>query len=418
MTRLDETSAKAGRHTLGRRALVLGLISLSSPLALNMYVPAFPRMAADLGTAPAEIQLSLTSLLVALAIGQNVYGPLSDRFGRKGLLYAGLGLFVAASIAVAQSSSLAELVAWRFVQGFGACAGIAIPRAVVRDLHTGFEAARIMALMLLVISVAPLLAPMVGSALAAAFSWRFIFWFMAGTGALALLLAATMLEETLPRARRTEGGVARMLGGYLILFRDGHFVGLVLMMSLTQAAFFAFLGGSPFVFMTLFGMDGWQYSLMFGGTAAFWALSAQLAPMAMNRLGARRLLIRCAAGNALVSGLLLAASLAGLVGPWAIVAAIIPLFMGAGMLTPTATVTALHRHGALAGTASAVIGTGSFAAGGIASALVSGFADGSELPMVGVMAGCSLLALVSAFLAFAGESGDDDLDQMGYGRSE
>ena len=415
MAQLDDNVAAprtvAGEPAgLARLGLVLGLISLSSPLALNMYVPAFPRMAAELGTDPASIQLSLTSLLVALAIGQNVYGPLSDRFGRKPPLYAGLGLFVLASIAVAFAPTLEWLVASRFVQGLGACAAMAIPRAVIRDLHTGAQAARILAWVLLVVSIAPLLAPMMGSGLAAAFSWRYIFWFMAGTGALAMLLVGTLLEETLPPGRRSAGGAMRILGGYAVLLSDRRFVALVLLLSMSQAAFFAYLGGSPFVFMSLFGLEGWEYSLMFGATAAFWAAAAQFAPSAIGRFGPKRILVSCAALAATALVVLLVAVLAGRGGTWAIVAAIIPLFMSTGVMMPTATVTALHPHGAVAGTASALMGTAAFGAGALASALVSAFADGSELPMVAVMAGCVLVALASALVAVT--SGDDDLDEM------
>ena len=412
MARAEQGAAGGGAAAggLARQAIVLGLVSLSSPLALNMYVPAFPRMAADLGTDPAAIQLSLTSLLAALAVGQNIYGPLSDRFGRKGPLYFGLGLFVIASIAVALAPSLEALIAWRFVQGLGACAAMAIPRAVVRDLYTGAEAARIIGLVLLVISIAPLLAPMLGSALAAALSWRWIFAFMAGTGVLAILLIATLLPETLPQERRSTGGAGRILHGYAILLRDRPFVGITLMMAMTQAAFFAYLGGSPFVFMTLYGFDGWQFGLIYGCTAAFWAGSAQLASWAMARIGARRALIRCTSANAIVLALLFLVSLAGLGGVWVLAAAITLFFLGSGMMIPMATVTALHHHGAVAGTASALMGTAAFAGGGLASALVSALADGTERPMMGVMAGCSLAALASAVLAFAG-SRDDDFDQ-------
>jgi DHA1 family bicyclomycin/chloramphenicol resistance-like MFS transporter len=319
MVQRDDT-ASGSPPRAARLALVLGIISLSSPLALNMYVPAFPAMAAGLGAAPGEIQLSLTALLAALALGQNFYGPLSDRFGRKPPLLLGLGLFILASVGVALAGSLGELVAWRFVQGFGACAGIAIPRAVVRDLHTGAEAARILAMMLLVISVAPLLAPLLGSALAAALSWRWIFAFMAATGALAWLLAAVALEETLPRGRRSHEGGVRLLAGYRRLLGDRHFVGLNLAMSLSQAAYFAFLGGSPFVFMTVHGLDGFEYGLLFGGTAAFWAAAAQFAPAAIGRFGPRRVVVACALVNAAALSALLAVTLAGITGAAVIVA--------------------------------------------------------------------------------------------------
>lgn len=403
-------AAAPPRHRFGRRALVLGMVTLSAPLAINMYVPAFPRMAADLGTDPAHIQYSLTSFLIALAIGQNVYGPISDRVGRRPPLFAGLALFLAASIAVAFATSLEWLVACRFVQGFGACAAMAIPRATIRDLHTGAQAARLLAMVVLVVSLAPLLAPIAGSGLASAFSWRTIFWFMAGTSLIAMLLVALYLPETLPPSRRAKGGLGTVLRAYRTLLRDRHFVGLMLMMATAQAGFFAFLGGSPLVFMTLYGWEDWQYGLMFGSTAAVWAISAQFAPAAINRFGASRVLIGATWIIFAAQAVLLVGALAGQVGAVAIILGILPVYLATGIMLPTGTVTALHLHGRMAGTASALIGTAGFACGAAASGLVGALADGTALPMLAVMA---LLALISVAAAHVAFSGDHHLDEAG-----
>jgi DHA1 family bicyclomycin/chloramphenicol resistance-like MFS transporter len=406
---LPIATAAPPRHGFGRRALVLGMVTLSSPLAVNMYGPAFPRMAADLGTDPAAIQYSLTSFLIALAMGQNVYGPLSDRYGRRVPLFAGLSLFFAASIAVAFSTTVEWLIVCRFVQGFAACAAMAIPRAVIRDLHTGAEAARLLALVVLVVSLAPLLAPIAGSGLASAFSWRAIFWFMAGTSLFAILLVALYLPETLPPARRAHGGLRKVGRSYRMLLGDRHFVGLMLMMGTAQAGFYAFLGASPILFIQRYGWEDWQFGLMFGATAAIWALSAQFAPAAIRRYGARRALLWATRTLFAAQAVLLLLGFAGLVGPLAIVLGLV--YVSTGVMLPTGTVTALHLHGHVAGTASALIGTAGFACGAAASGLVGLLADGTAMPMLWVMALLALVSMVSANIAF---SGDHHLDEAGH----
>ena len=403
------------RHAFGRRALVLGMVTLSGPLAMNMYIPAVPRMAADLATDPAAIQYSLTSFLIALAFGQNVYGPLSDRLGRRVPLFAGLALFLAASIAVAFSTTLEWLVVCRFVQGFAACAAMAIPRAVIRDLHTGAEAARLLALVVLVVSLAPLLAPVAGSGLASAFSWRTIFWFMAGTSLLAILLVALYLPETLPPSRRTHGGVRKVARSYRVLLGDRHFLGLMLMMGTAQASFFAFLGASPILFMDLYGWEDWQYGLVFGSTAIIWAVSAQFAPAAITRFGGRRVLLAATSALLATQAFMLALGFLGQIGPLSLILGLFPVYVATGILLPTGTVTALHLHGHVAGTASALIGTAGFGCGAAASFAVSALADGTAMPMLWVMVLLASASVIAARVAF---SGNDHLDEAGPARAE
>jgi DHA1 family bicyclomycin/chloramphenicol resistance-like MFS transporter len=261
---------------------------------------------------------------------------------------------------------------------------------------------------MLVISIAPLLAPIAGSGLASAFSWRTIFWFMAGTSLVAILLIALYLPETLPPERRSEGGIGTVLRSYRSLLRDRHFGGLTLMLATAQANFYAFLGASPILFIGLYGWEDWQYGLMFGATAAFWAVAAQCAPAAITRFGARRVLIGASWTILATQGLLFALGLAGLVGPVAIIVGLVPVYLATGVMLPTGTVTALHLHGHMAGTASALIGTAGFACGAAASGLVSLLSDGTALPMLGMLALLALLTMVAAHFAF---SGDHDLDE-------
>jgi DHA1 family bicyclomycin/chloramphenicol resistance-like MFS transporter len=403
MSASDTPSAAApagAEYSRGRTALVLGLVSLSGPMAINMYVPAFQHIAASLGTDTATVQLSVVSFLAALAIGQNVYGPLSDRFGRKALLYAGMAVFIAGSLAASSSTTIHQLIGWRFVQGLGVCAAMAIPRAIVRDLHTGPEAARLLALMILVGSIAPLLAPLAGSAFAALLSWRAIFWFLAGAGCVALLFVFFLLPETCPPERRTPLRLATMIGNYNLLLRDREFMSLTMVTSFAQSSFFAFLGGSPFVFLSLHGLQPWQYSVIYSVGAAAWAGSAQFAAPLMTRLGPARLVKSAARAAALVTlGLLLGTAME-VGGLWLLSIGTALLFASIGIMMPAVTVLALHPHGAAAGTASAMMGTLGFATGAIASALVTALADGTAMPMVSVMTVCTFAALGTAWLAF------------------
>lgn len=393
-----------GRERVRGHALLLGLVTLSSSLAMNMYVPAFPQMARTLATDAAGVQLSVTSYLFALAVGGNLYGPLSDRFGRRRPLFAGLALFTAASAAVALADTLAALVAWRFVQGFGACAAIAIPRAIIRDLHTGPSAARMIAQVVLVVSIAPTLAPLAGSAVSAALGWHAIFWLIGANGLLVILLVAWFLPETLPPERRGAGwGPIRSYGA---LLRDRTFLCTALMIAFGQSVYFAYLAGSAEVLMEHFGLDTWQYSIVFAVGAAAWGGSSQLAPMLMARLGAERLATFCVRTSFSVTAILFGAALAGFGGLFMLLAAVLLLFPSLAVLMPTGTVAALHPHGSAAGSASALIGTLGYLVAALASGLVSAFSDGTEVPMLAVMAGCALAAAVMAWLAFRGSSAE------------
>ncbi len=388
------------RRAVARRAAVLGCITLSSSLAMNMYVPAFPEIAAALHTDINALQLSITSYLIALAVGQNIYGPLSDRFGRKPPLHAGLLLFTLASIGVALADTLPTLVAWRFVQGFGACAAIVIPRAIVRDMHTGADAARMIANVVLVVSMSPLLAPFAGSAVSAAFGWNAIFWTIGAIGFCVLLLGIFALPETLPPKARTVGWSA--LGHYGALLRNRTFLCTAMMVAAGQAVYFAYLAASAVVFMDHFGLDSWGYSIVFATGAAAWAGSSQLAPVLMRRFEVGRISTACVQLSFAITAILFGAALAGLEGLWLLIGAVMLLFPTLAVLLPTGTVAALHPHGAVAGSAAALIGTLGYAVGAAATGLVSALADGTELPMLGVMAGCALLSTIMAWLAFRG----------------
>ena len=188
-----------------RVVLILGIATASGALCVDMYLPAFPVIAQDLKTTPAEVQLSLVSYFVTLAIGQLFYGPVSDRIGRKGPMLFGFLLLTIASIGCALSTTPGMFIGFRALQGAGACGAVALGRAIVRDLHTGADAAKVLSLVMLVLGVSPVLAPLLGSALLHLFSWRASFWFITIVGGLCFLMVTLFLKETLEPERRTAG---------------------------------------------------------------------------------------------------------------------------------------------------------------------------------------------------------------------
>jgi DHA1 family bicyclomycin/chloramphenicol resistance-like MFS transporter len=251
-----------------RTALVLGLLSAIGPFAIDMYLPALPSIGQSLGASVHAVQASLMAFFISLGIGQIVYGPVSDMVGRKPPLYFGLLLFAVGSVGCALAPNIETLIALRFVQGLGACAGMVVPRAVVRDLHTGTDAARLMSLLMLVFSVSPILAPLAGSILIEALGWRSVFWAVTVLAGLGLLLLATSLTETRSPGQRVDSSFRGAVQAYGQLLRDRHFMGLVFIGAFGMASFFAYLANSSFVLIDHYGLTPRQYSIAFAVNAA------------------------------------------------------------------------------------------------------------------------------------------------------
>ena len=307
---------------------------------------------------------------------------------------AGLGLFVLGSLGCALAPDARTLIAMRFIAGVGACAGMVIPRAVVRDLHTGVEAARLGAMLMLVFSVSPILAPLAGSLVVALAGWRWIFGCIVVLGLLALTLVLTQLQESRPVEARRGTTLAGTLAAVAELLRDGHFRALALTGAFAMSGFMAYLGHSSFVMIEHHGVTPTQYGLLFGLNAVAFIGAAQLNVRLCQRHGLPWVIRRGLAGYLAASALLLALTLAGVDRLEVLVALLFVAYGCLGLVAPTVPVLALDRHGAIAGTASALIGTVQMVCGALVMALVSalgGHAHGA-LPMVAGVAGCALLA--------------------------
>lgn len=380
---------------------MLGLLSAIGPFAIDMYLPALPTIGQSLGASVTAVQASLMAFFISLGVGQIIYGPVSDMVGRKPPLYFGLALFGVGSVGCALAPDIQTLVVLRFIQGLGACAGMVVPRAVVRDMHTGVDAARLMALLMLVFSVSPILAPLAGSILIEAFGWRSVFWAVTVAAILGLALLATALPETRPPEHRVDSSFGSALTAYGMLLRDRHYLGLVFIGAFGMASFFAYLANSSFVLIDHYGLTPRQYSIAFAANAAAFIGVSQFTSKLGSRYGLVPIVRVAVVGNASVMALLFALNLAG-VDNLAVMLGL--LFVGYGFLgivVPTAAVLALEEHGTIAGTASALMGTLQFATGAVVMGITGVFADGTARPMLAGIAGSAVVAFVMARLTLS-----------------
>jgi MFS transporter, DHA1 family, multidrug resistance protein len=388
-----------------RIAIVLGLLSAIGPFAIDMYLPALPSIGKDLATDPTSVQMSLLAFFVTMGLGQIVVGPLSDMFGRKGPMYLGLGLFVLGSIGSALAPGIHWLIAFRLIQGFGACPGMVVPRAVVRDLHTGTEAARLMSLLMLVFSVSPILAPLTGSFVIQWFGWRAVFWVVTVAALLAAILLATSLKETRPVEDRVGSSFSSALTGYLFLLRERNFLGLTFIGSFGIAGFFVYLSSSSFILIDHYKLSPALFSFFFSLNAAAFFAASQLTGMLSARFGLRRLVRVAVTGYAamMVALLLIAAARVDRLD-----VLVSLLFAGnafLGLVIPATSVLAMEDYGEFAGTASALMGTLQFATGAICMIVSGIFFDGTPLPMIVGIAICAVITFTIAQLTLS-RSGD------------
>lgn len=384
---------------LFRIALVLGLLSAVGPFAIDMYLPALPSIGGDLGASPGAVQMTLLIFFLTIGFGQLLVGPLADMFGRKPPLYVGLALFLGGSVGAALAPTVEWLILFRFIQGLGACAGMTVPRAIVRDLHTGTEAARLMSMLMLVFSVSPILAPLTGSLIIDSFGWRGVFWAVSIAAVVGLVLLATSLKETRPveaRAGSTLGGALR---GYWTLMGDRSFLGLTAISSFALSSFFVYLANSSFVLIDHYGLSPRAYSLMFSVNAVSFFAMSQLTGTLSERFGLTRVVRIAVTGYATTMVALFAITASG-VDSLAVMAVL--LFIGygfVGLVIPSTSVLAMEEQGEIAGTASALMGTLQLAIGAAAMGVAGFFFDGSPLPMVTGIAICAVISFTLTHLS-------------------
>ncbi|MBP5941806.1 multidrug effflux MFS transporter [Streptomyces acidiscabies] len=392
-------------------AATLALLSFGMPLATDMYLPAFPKMADDLGTDASGVQLTLTAFLLGQAAGQLVFGPLSDRHGRRRPILVGAAVCALATALCALSPNLATLIALRFVTGFSGAAGLVVGRAVVSDVATGAVAAKLFGVLIALGGIAPIVAPLAGGAVVThAGGWRGVFWVLAAITLLMMLAALFFIPESLPAERRRAGGVAATLQTARSVLADRVYVGYTLAFVFACGALFSYISGSAFLLQNVLGFTVGQASVAF----SLGALTATLSSTANTRLVGHyppRLLLKIGLFTMFAaSAVALVVTLAGHLDRVLALGLIAVTFLGLGQVFGTATALAIERVPYAAGTGSAVLGTLQGVLGAVAAPLIGLGGDDTAVPLFTGMTGCCLVALFALLLTRdAGEPRPDTL---------
>jgi MFS transporter, DHA1 family, multidrug resistance protein len=373
--------------------VLLGALAALGPFSIDTYLPAFPAIADTYHTTVGAVEITLAVYFVGLSFGQLFYGPFADSVGRKPPLYVGLVMYVLASTGCIFAPNIATFTVLRFVQAIGGCSAMLISRTVVRDYFPPREAARVFSFLMLVIGVSPIVAPLVGGWLVVHMSWRSNFWMVSGMGAIILICVAVFLKETLPVEKRPRVHLGDTLRLYGSLLRDRTFMVYALSGALISAGMFAYLEGSPQVFIELNHVSADHFGYFFGAIAIGLVLASQLNGFLVRRIHPHHifrvvLMVAAGAGVALM--------VAAKTGTGGFAGILVPLFVFVscnGFTFPNATALALAPHGKVAGSAAAMLGFIQFALGGVGGGLVSWLDNGTAMPMVAVITFGGLVAL-------------------------
>ncbi len=374
--------------------IILGLLSAIGPFSIDMYLPGFDAIAASLDTTVAHVQWSLTSFFIGIASGQIVYGPLLDRFGRKVPLIVGLVIYIAASISCALTNSADHLIAYRFVQALGSCGGMVASRAMVRDFFGPTESAKVFSMLMLVIGISPILAPSVGSFVMAHWDWHGIFVVLAliTTGILAAVIF--FLPESQgpnPEMSLLPRPITR---SYWEVFRNRQFITYAFAGGLASSGLYAYLAGSPYVMISIYGLDEGQYGLVFALIASALITASQLNRHLLTKYSSEKIARIALVVQSAIGLLLVGLCLTDYINLYVMVTLIF-LFLGSqGFVFPNTSALALGPFSKLAGSASALLGSLQMACGALSSGLVSYLHNGTTVPMATVMAGCASLAML------------------------
>ncbi|MGK9264086.1 multidrug effflux MFS transporter [Sinorhizobium meliloti] len=385
-------TATAPRANLFRLTVILASLTAFAPFATDMYLASFPMLAESFHTDLGVVQIGLSVFFLGLAVGPLFYGPSIDRFGRKLPLLIGVGLFVLASLLIVVAPSIEIFIAFRLLQAFGGAAGMIISCAVIADLFSEQEAARVLSLMMLVQGLAPVVAPVLGGYIVATAGWQAVFLFLGAFGLVCFAATALALPETLPVSRRQGGGIGELLHAWTDLMTRRAFIIPTLAGGFAFAGLFAFISGSPFVYMELFGVSKQSYGWLFGLNAIGLIAAAQLNRSLLRRFSSRLVLTVAVHSMAAVSLVLVlltkTASLPLLVTLLWICLAHLPL-IGANATALSMSASEAHR-----GSGSAIIGALQFAIAGLVSAGVSLSHNGTAYPMVVAIFACSIVAVL------------------------
>lgn len=398
MVRALPSEGSIPHGTYVRLVVVLGLLAAIGPLSTDVYLPAFPSMAAELAASHSQVQATLAGSLIGLGIGQLVSGPLSDSLGRRLPVISGMAAHTLLSVWCALADNIQLLIALRVLQGLAGTAAAVTALAVVRDLFTGERAATLMSRLMLVMGLAPVLAPSVGGVMLRLMSWRGTFVFLAVAGLVLMLAALLWLPETLPAERRLSLHPAASAGAYLRLFRDPVVIAMVVASAASAGTLFSYISGSSFILQTQYGLGPQVYALVFGGIGLAMVVGGQLNPVMLKRFGLVRTELFATVASVAVALVLLLVVSRGIGG---VVGFVAPLPFAMALVAvhnANLAVIALHRQGRAAGTAAALLGAVRFAVGGVMAPIVGLVTRTSPTPLAVILLVTSVVGLV-AYLA-------------------
>lgn len=390
--------------------LILGALSAVGPFSIDMYLPAFPAIAANLHTNIAQVQLSLTGYFVGISAGQLLYGPLLDRYGRKLPLYIGLSVYIAASVACVFVQSATALIGLRFVQALGGCVSMVASRTLVRDLFPVSETARVFSLLLLVLAVSPMLAPTVGGYVTAAFGWHAVFIILAVIGVVILLASVFYL----PPGRKADASISlkpvAVVGNFITVLKQPQFYTYALTSAIASSVIYAYIAGSPDVFMNVYRVDEKTYGWIFALIAAAIIGSNQVNRVLLKKRKSEELIVAGLVGQTAVGAVLVAGTAYGWFGLHTFLLVLFLFMCGQGFTISNASALSLAPFGRLAGSASALLGALQLGVGSVASALVSVFHNGTALPMAAAVYACVVLSglLLALSLRFTQKEPDEE----------
>ena len=378
--------------------LILGALATISPFSIDMYLPGFPAIASDLNTTIDKVQLSLTAYLVGIAIGQLLYGPLLDRFGRKNPLYAGLVVYVLASIACAFTDSISALIVMRFIQALGGCVGIVAAQALVRDLFPVNKIAQAFSLVILVISVSPMIAPTVGGYVTSLFGWEYVFLVL-GVITVLILIAVYFF---LPAGKKADTTMSlkpkAVLGNFYLVLKEPQFLIYTIAGGLATAAPFAYIAGSADVFMNIYQVSERQYGWIFALLAFAMIGATQLNHLLLKRFRSEQLIKFTLFYQAIVGVLLVVGTYYHWYTMYELIALMFIFLTGQGIISPNTSALSMAPFNKNAGSASALMGSWRLGVGGITSGIVSVLHNGTAIPMVGMMAFCTVISLILLYV--------------------
>ena len=371
--------------------LILGLLSAIGPFSIDMYLPGFPAIANDLNTSVDHVSYSLSSFFIGICIGQLICGPLLDRFGRKRPLYVGLLIYILASLGCAISHSIELLVAFRFLQALGGCVGMVAPRAVVRDVFPVEENAKIFSLLVLVLGVSPIIAPTAGSYIVTAFGWHAVFVVLAIITAILLVAVVFFLPESKQPDPTYSLLPKPIINSFMAVIREPQFYTYALAGGIASAGLFAYLSGSPFLFMELFGVTEKQYGWIFALIAMGLISSSQLNNLLLKKYTSEAIIKVTLLLQSIIGVLLLVGTAAGWLELYSTVFLMFLFLSCQGFTFPNSSALSMAPFSKGAGSASALMGALQMGLGAMASALVGALNNGTAIPVTAVMAACALL---------------------------